>query len=215
MVPNWPIRPEILETLQVAAAVPPGRPHRTRALLEIPLDVALFVLRCGPPLSWIPYTFELVGTHPPPAARYERFFFQHDLLAAYGALTITIWSRRVYLALPGVAVEIRWQPDSPAHYLLSAPTHLDPRTAAKHLVPGLRLLQDLHGGGAPPGPRLFATRDAFLQTLTPIIHGLQAQGQYASQALVVELFPFKTTTRQLQRWLQDFGLSWADVQQRA
>jgi hypothetical protein len=69
--------------------------------------------------------------------------------------------------------------------------------------------------GRPLGSGTFASEEEFFNVLRPIFQGLRQKGTTRpTQEEVVQLFPVKTSVRQLQRWLEYFHLIWADILER-
>src|SRR5262249_37555468 len=145
-----------------------------------------FWLQLGPALPWLDHTFEVVGTHPPPQSRHESCTLSFARIPGFGRNyiphTITVWSRRAYVReAQDSFAEIRWHPTHGDRTMLVYPSIIPFQEAKGHMPPALSLLQDLHRLGAPPGPRAYPSRDAFLADLLAVRQRLAVQGGYPSQ----------------------------------
>jgi hypothetical protein len=193
-----------------------GVPHAKRDAFDITLNVALFHLQLGPALPWIDHTFEVVGTHPPPHTTYERSTLSFAHVPGFGRSyiphSITVWSRRAYVRdVPNSFAEIRWHPAHGDMTLFAYPSTVPFQEAQAHMAVALSLLQELHRIGAPPGPRAYPSRKSFLADLHAVRQHLADAGISPSQDHVAQHWPFRTSKRQLHRWLDFFHVDWHDL----
>jgi len=187
LVPNRPLPALLFEQL-VIQHTPPGDPDPRRAAFDIPRDEHLFLLHLGPPRSWTPYMFDVVGTFPMYEATRERFRFGlQEISETYNLPYIVVWYRRVYLEEPGVSVAIRWYPHREEQMELTLPSRLPHKHGTRYLTAGLQLLRDLEGRGRPTGPAGFSDVHEFEDTLSHLIRTSYANGQGTGQKRIAEL----------------------------
>jgi hypothetical protein len=68
--------------------------------------------------------------------------------------------------------------------------------------------------GRPPGSGTYASEEELLQDVCPIIKDLRDKGWRPTQKRVARMLLGYRSVRQLQRWLDRFNLTWADVLER-
>ena len=185
--PDIPL-PAMLLKQVVLQHTAPGVRDPLRDAFDIPLTEDLFWLHLGPPRSWTPYMFDVVGTATMHEATRERFRFDlEDVRWHYGLPYIILWYRRVYLEEPGVSVAIRWYPHREATHELLMPSRLSRTQATRYLTEGLRWLHALESRGRRPGPRGFRDDQDFEDTLVHLIQLADAHGQDPTQRHIATL----------------------------
>jgi hypothetical protein len=195
LVPDVPL-PDWLFDQLVIQRTPPGVTDWRREAFGIPRHVALFLVHLGPPHTWTPYTFDVVGTFPEYEATRERFWL--DLPAfwdTYNLPGIVVWYRRVYLEEPGVSVAIRWYPHREEESELFMPLRLPRTYATRYRTTGLRLLQDLGGRGRPPGPAGFQDAQQFEETVIQLMQSVSSKGQEPTQERIATLLRIEINDR--------------------
>jgi hypothetical protein len=189
------------------------------------------------PLDWLGYVFDLIGTYevaddPPTAPRFwldipprqrkraaprkkppYTVFDYRDYTE--GSNVLIAWCRRVAYEKARAWLEVRWHPvhgeTVAVHHEASTLPLADAEEAFKRLVMGQALLRKMTGPGRRPGSGVYATREAFLTDVRPIIQKLLGQGKKPSRNNIAVLYPSKTSERQLYAWAKSFGMTWLDV----
>jgi hypothetical protein len=160
---------------------PPDVPHPIRDELGIPLDRYLFFVVLTDPLGWDGYTYELVGTDPPPETSGTMPTFRFPNMVMPGIPFLVAYQRRITHRETPVYLEACWHPETGETNRLVWPPHIPLKTAHTYGATALKLLRKVGGRGRPPGPRGFRDEEEFLETLTDIIRAVDSNGMHPTQ----------------------------------
>jgi hypothetical protein len=223
-----PEEPSYPQTQYEAKSIDVSDYGRLQEELGIPAGRTLVAIKVLFP--WPHYVFDLIGSHvtpddprqaprywlhgSPPHQNQPRRAAPHrvfDPISSSQDILIA-WRRRVAYQKASAWLEARWHPDRGetvmVHREASTRPFMEAHDADRALYRGYALL---HQNGRPQGSGSYATREAFLNDACPIIQKLRQEGKRPTRENVAELYPRKTSARQLYEWGKSFGMAWKDV----
>jgi hypothetical protein len=141
------------------------------------------------PLGWKGYTYELVGTDPPPetSGTEPTFIFPNMVMphmphiSSLDIFFLVAYRRRITHRETPVYLEARWHPGTGETNALVWPPPIPLKTAHTYGATALKLLQKVEGRGRRKGPAGFDDYQDFEDTLLLLIQEAHAKSMEPTQ----------------------------------
>jgi hypothetical protein len=178
------VDPAIARDLDISFDLP-GTSHPLREELGISRGRFLVFVRLTDPFGYLGYTFEIVGTDPPPTLADTAPTFRFPNLAMLEL--IVAYQRRVTHIETSIYLEKCWHPEQGETDHLSWPSVIPRKTINSYEATARKLLQKVEARGRRKGPTGFRDIQEFEDTVADLIRIADRKGQTPTQLHIARL----------------------------